>query len=58
MRLVSFCLAIEHAYAFFDAKNRFLENFFWSTTTRNTKEDYYVLHGVLGAGIWLSVKFC
>lgn len=54
MRLVSFCLAIEHAYAFFDAKKRFLENFFWSTTTRNTKEDYWVM----GAGIWLSVKFC
>lgn len=28
MRLVSFCLAIEHAYAFFDAKKRFLEIFF------------------------------
>lgn len=51
MRLVSFCLAKEHAYAFFDAKKRYLENLFWSTTTRNTKENYNVLHGVVGAGI-------
>lgn len=55
MRLVSFCLAIEHAYAFFDAKKRFLENSFWSTTTRNTKEDYNVLHGVVGAGIYADL---